>query len=409
MASYSLPRRPEYKDGAPFPEKMRVAVYAGMFVRDFDGATKTLFELIRSLRERRAEIAVWSFSSPPTKLPGIPVHKVPAIALPFYPDYKFALPGPSLFGQIRRFNPDLIHVTVPDAVGLALAVYAKVKRIPLLMSYHTDFVSYLEERNLWYLIWLWWPILRWYYNRADSLLVPSLDSGAKLARHGIQSASLWRRGLPEGCFSPSYRDESLRRRWGAERRKVILFSGRFAWFKGLQMYVQVYDLFKKERELSPVFVLLGRGPLEEELKKRMPEAIFPGYLTGEELSAAYASADLMLFPSTTETFGNVIQEAIASGLPAIVSDEGGCQEIIKETGGGLVARARRGFSFYQECRRLLTDDTLYRQIRDTGLRNIEGRNWEAVNRIVLEEYARLVSNRPRRKAAPPGGSTAISV
>ncbi len=408
MTSHSLPRHPKLKAGVPFPDKMRVAVYAGMFVQDFDGATKTLFELIRSLRERRAEVAVWSFSSRPTRLPGVPVHKVPAIALPFYPDYKFALPGPSLFGQIRRFNPDLIHVTVPDAVGLALAVYAKVKRIPLLMSYHTDFVSYLEERNIWYLVLIWWPILRWYYNRADSLLVPSRDSGAKLTRHGIQTASLWRRGLPEGRFSPSYRSDSMRRRWGAEGRKVILFSGRFAWFKGLQAYVQVYDLFQKDKDLSPLFVLLGCGPREEELKKRMPEAIFPGYLTGEELSIAYASADLLLFPSTTETFGNVIQEAIASGLPAVVSNEGGCQEIIKETGGGLVARARRGFSFYQECRRLLTDEALYQRVKDTGLRNIEGRNWEAVNRVVLEEYARLVSNRPRRKAAP-GGSTAISV
>jgi len=386
---------PETKLGGPFPEKMRVAIYAGMFIRDFDGATKTLFELIRSLCGRKAEVAVWSFSSRPTELPGVPVHKVAAIALPFYPDYKFALPGPSLLRRIREFKPDLIHLTVPDAVGLALAIYAKIKRIPLLMSYHTDFISYLEERNIWYLIWIWWPILRWYYNRADSLLVPSLDSGSKLAKHGIQAGSQWRRGLPEGRFSPSHRSESLRRRWGAEGRKVILFSGRFAWFKGLQVYVQVYDLFKKEKNLYPVFVLLGRGPREEELKKRMPEAVFPGYLTGEELSIAYASADLLLFPSTTETFGNVIQEAIASGLPAVVSDEGGCQEIVRETGGGLVARARRGFSFYRECRRLLTDETLYRQIRDMGLKNIQGRDWEAVNRVVLEEYARLASNHPR--------------
>jgi glycosyltransferase involved in cell wall biosynthesis len=379
---------------------MRVAIYAGLFIQDYDGATKTLFELIRSLRERQAEVAVWSFSSRPTELPGVPVFRVPAISLPFYPDYKFSLPGPGLFRQIWEYKPDLIHLTVPDAVGLVLAGLAKARRIPLLMSYHTDFISYLDERSLWYLTLIWWPILRWYYNRADSLLVPSRDSGSKLARHGIQSARIWTRGLPEGRFSPAFRSETLRRRWGAEGKKVILFSGRFAWFKGLLVFAQVYEMFKNDEDISPVFVLLGRGPLEEELKRRMPEAVFPGYLTGEELSAAYASADIMLFPSTTETFGNVIQEAIASGLPAVVSDEGGCQEIIKQTAGGLVARARKASSFYKECRRLLTDETFYQQTRNTGLMNIKDRDWQSVNRVVLEEYARLVSSRSRGKAAP---------
>lgn len=373
--------------------KMKVAIYAGMFVQDFDGATKTLFELIRSLRQRGAEIAVWSFSSRPTRLPGIPVFKVLAIPLPFYPDYKFALPGPSLFRQIRDFRPDLIHLTVPDAVGIGLIGQAKAMHIPLLMSYHTDFISYLDERNLWYLSRTWWPILRWYYNRADSLLVPSQDSGSKLRRHGIQSASVWTRGLPSGQFSPSFRSDSLRRSWGAEGKKVILFSGRFAWFKGLQVFVHVYDLFKSEKSIAPVFVLLGRGPLEEELKKRMPEAIFPGYLTGKDLSTAYASADILLFPSTTETFGNVIQEAIASGLPAVVSDEGGCQEIVKQTGGGLVARSRKAVSFFKACRKLLADEAFYQQIKNTGLQNIQGRDWERVNRVVLMEYERLLSRR----------------
>lgn len=390
-----------------FPDKMRVAIYAGLFIKDYDGATKTLFELIRSLRERRAEVAVWSFSSQPSEPPGVAVSKVSAIALPFYPDYKFSLPGPRLFRQVNKFRPDLIHLTVPDAVGLGLSLYAKAKRIPLLISYHTDFVSYLDERNLWYLSRTWWPILRWFYNGADSLLVPSQDSASRLARQGIRATSVWTRGLPGGCFSPSFRSESLRRRWGAEGKKVILFSGRFAWFKGLQVFAQVYDLFKKKEDPEPVFVLLGRGPLEEELKRRMPEAIFPGYLTGEDLSIAYASADILLFPSTTETFGNVIQEAIASGLPAVVSDEGGCQEIIKRTGGGLVAPARKAISFYRQCLRLLTDETLYQQIRNTGLMNIKGRDWQSVNRVVLEEYARLASTRTGWKAAPADAASLL--
>jgi phosphatidylinositol alpha 1,6-mannosyltransferase len=383
------------KNHPPFPEKIRVAVYAGMFIKDFDGATKTLFELIKTLRARNIEVAVWSFCRKPTRLPGVPVYKVAAVSFPFYPDYRFALPGSELFRRLRNFKPDIIHLTVPDAVGLAVSAYAKIRGIPLLMSYHTDFISYLEERNLWYLIHIWWPILRRYYNRADSLVVPSRDSGDKLARHGIQKASIWGRGLPEGRYSPSYRSEALRRRWGAEGRKVILFSGRFTWYKGLRTFGRVYNLFKARKELSPVFVLLGRGPQEKDLRSRMPDAVFPGYLTGEELSVAYASADILLFPSPTETFGNVVQEAIASGLPAVVSDEGGCQEIVRGTGGGLVAKARSARSFYEACHRLLTDEAFYRQVRETGLKNIAGRDWESVNQAILDEYARLLAGHRR--------------
>jgi len=381
------------KSAPPLPANLRVALYAGMFIKDFDGATKTLFELIGSLQRERAEIAVWTFSRRAAKLPGVSVRRVAALALPFYPDYKFSFPSLALFRRLRKFKPDVIHLTVPDAVGMAMAAYAKIKGIPLLISYHTDFVSYLEENNLWLLVWIWWPILRWFYNQADILLVPSRNSAAKLARHGIRAASLWRRGLRDGCFSPAFRSESLRRQWGAEGRKVVLFSGRFAWFKGLQVFVKVYELFKNDPEVSPVFVLLGRGPEEEEIRQRMPDAVFPGYLTGKELSVVYASSDLLLFPSTTETFGNVIQEAMASGLPSVVSDEGGCQEIVRESGGGLVAKARDGRSFYAECRRLLTDENLYRQMREAGLRSTGNLHWDAVNQAVLDAYARLASNR----------------
>ncbi|MGB9006554.1 MAG: glycosyltransferase family 1 protein [Candidatus Aminicenantales bacterium] len=371
---------------------LRVALYAGMFVRDYDGATKTLYKLVDSLLRRRAQVGVWTYSSSPDRLPGVSVFTVPAIPFPFYPDYKFALPGPKLVRQMEAFKPGLIHLTVPDAVGMGLLGYAKLKRIPVLISYHTDFVSYLDERNLWYLSRPWRPILRWFYGRADSLLVPSQDSVAKFARQKIRAA-VWGRGLAKESFNTSFRSGALRRRWGAEGKKVILYSGQLAWFKDMLVCVQVYRMFQRREGPRPVFVLIGRGPLEAELKKDMPEAVFLGYLGGKDLSAAYASADILLFPSTTETFGNVIQEAIASGLPAVVSDRGGCQEIVRKTGGGLVARAKDAGSFFRCCSKLLTEKAFYRRVREAGLANIKNRDWESINRVVLKEYVRLTSRR----------------
>ena len=379
----------------------RVAIYAGMFIRDYDGAMRTLFELIDSLRRQGAEIGVWTFSARPDKPAGVSIFKVPAIPFSFYPEYKFALPSPEIFGQVAKFKPDVIHLTVPDAVGLALEGYARLKHIPVVVSYHTDFLSYLDERNIWYLSRPWRPILRRFYGEADSLLVPSQHSASTLAGLGVRGAVVWGRGFDPQEFSPVFRSREIRRRWGAGKRKVILYSGQFAWFKDLNIFVEVYRLFRKEKGLCPLFVLIGRGPLEAKLRGWMPEAVFPGYLRGKDLSTAYANADLLLHPSTTETFGNAVQEAIASGLPAVVSDRGGCQEIVRKSGGGLVARAKDAGSFYRCCRRLLENEDLYRRVRAAGLKGIKGRDWDAVNGVVLQEYARLASR-------PPGSISSAS-
>jgi glycosyltransferase involved in cell wall biosynthesis len=405
------PARPnQSRPGTPAPGNrlagLRVGIYAGLFVRDYDGATRTLFELVASLRREGAEVGVWTFSSRPDKLAGVTVFKVPAIPFSFYPDYKFALPSPEIFAQLSEFKPDIIHLSVPDAVGLAMEAYARLRRIPVAVSYHTDFLSYLDERNIWYLSRPWRPILRRFYREADSLLVPSEHSAAALAKLGVPGAVVWGRGLTPGRFSPAYRRPELRKAWGAGKRKVILYSGQFAWFKDLEVFIDVYERFEKHGPVRPQFVLLGRGPLEAKLRKNMPKAVFPGYLGGEELSAAYASADLLLYPSTTETFGNAVQEAIASGLPAVVSDRGGCREIVLNTGGGLVARAKDPGSFTRACVKLLGDPAFYRKVRERGLSGIWGRDWETVNRVVIEEYARLAAGRRRLTSAESRSASA---
>lgn len=402
LSSPKIPGRPASARGAA---GLRVAIYAGMFIRDYDGATRTIFELIDTLGREGAEVRVWTFTSRPDRLSGVKVFKVPAIPFSFYPDYKFALPSPEIFGQVSEFHPDIVHITVPDAVGLALEGYARLRRIPVVVSYHTNFLSYLDERNIWYLSRPWRPILRRFYGEADSLLAPSEDSASFLAGLGAPGAVVWGRGLAPGRFAPSFRSRELRRRWGAGKRKIILYSGQFAWFKDLEIFVEVYRRFRKEDGLPPLFVLIGRGPLEAKLRDWMPEAVFPGYLKGPELSAAYASSDLFLYPSTTETFGNAVQEAMASGLPAVVSDRGGCREIVQKTGGGLVARAKDAGSFFQCCRRLLKSETLYRRTRARGLAASRGRDWDSVNRVVVEEYIRLAS---RRRDGPSAESKSAS-
>ena len=168
--------------------------------------------------------------------------------------------------------------------------------------------------------------------------------------------------------------------------------------------MQVYRDFHIRGLLPRVrFVLAGDGPIRDTLKKRMPQAIFPGYLSGTELSRVYASSDLFLFPSTTETFGNVIQEALASGLPALVSDQGGCQEIIADSGAGLVCPANDAGAFSHVCRSLIIDPDRRADLRNRGLAWVRSRDWDRVNAAVVSAYKNLamansplISREPRK-------------
>jgi glycosyltransferase involved in cell wall biosynthesis len=164
----------------------------------------------------------------------------------------------------------------------------------------------------------------------------------------------------------------------------------------LDVFLNVYELFKEKGPKDVSFVLAGDGPIRGELESRMPDAHFPGYLHGKDLSEVYASADIFLFPSTTETLGNVVQEALSSGLPAVVSDIGGCKEIVHRSHGGLIAKAKDPYAFYEKCKRLIEDEELYNQKQSNGLKFAEEQKWDKINGKLIEEYKNLVNKRMRR-------------
>ncbi|MFC2141003.1 glycosyltransferase, partial [Acidobacteriota bacterium] len=181
-----------------------------------------------------------------------------------------------------------------------------------------------------------------------------------------------------------------------------LYSGRFVKYKDLETFIEVYNLFKEHGPGDVLFVLAGDGPTRDELVRRMPDAHFPGYLEGEELSRVYASSDILLFPSTTETFGNVVLEALASGLPAVVSDIGGCKEVVGKSLAGLVAKANDPLDFYQKCKQLVEDETLYKEMQQKGLKFAKRRSWKTINNRVIDQYLDLLRSKEKEMSARAG-------
>ena len=229
-----------------------------------------------------------------------------------------------------------------------------------------------------------------FYNKCDIVFAPTLEMKEQLERKGAKRVELWSRGIRKDMFSPKKRSEEIRESWNAVDRTVVLFSGRFVKYKDLDVVKGIYLKTRKDKRDDMVFVLMGKGPMENELRKEMPDAVFPGYLEGEELSRSYASGDIFLFPSTTETFGNVVQEAIASGLPAIVSDIGGCKEIVESSESGFVCRAKDVKEFYLSIIRLIDDRKLYGSLRNKGLEWSKSRTWESINGSLIRMFEDLV-------------------
>ena len=373
---------------------MRVALYAGIFKKNQDGATRSLYELVDSLLANDIETAVWGFSITPQKHKNLRLFKVPSVPLIGYPEYRLTLNNLNSDLELRRFKPDVVHVSVPDLVGVQFSWFARQQNLPLVYTFHTDFPSYLRYFKMGSLYHISWTLLKGFYNQGDAVFAPSDEYVGKLRSQGIERVRSWSRGIHTEHFNPGYRSEELRKSWKVTNEKVILYSGRLVWFKNLEAVIHVYKRFSEEQPGRVKFVIAGEGPIRQELENRMPEAHFTGHITGAQLSEAYASSDLFLFPSVTEAFGNVVLEALASGLPVVVSNVGGCQEIARKSGGGLITPADDPENFYRSCRTLLDDPLLFMKLRESGRTYASRQSWKTINQEIIGTYAELISSRP---------------
>lgn len=376
---------------------MKIALYAGTYVKDKDGAVRSIYQLVSSMRKCGHEVAIWSPDVSPQADMSLQVHQVPSVPIPLYPDYKLGFYLASTEKELDQFSPDIIHISTPDIVGRKFLQYARKKGIPTGSAYHTDFPTYLSYYKLGFAEQSVWNYLVRFYNACDVVLAPNVSVSEKLSAKGIRNIELWSRGIDKELFDPSRRSLALRNAWRAEGKTVFVYAGRFVLYKDIEVVMELYRRFMDEGYGDRVkFVMIGSGPEEESMRNRMPEAVFTGYLTGLALPEAYASGDVFLFPSTTEAFCNVVLEALASGLPAVVSDIGGCMELVKRSRAGFVSKAGDIDDFYASCTRLMQDRERFSEMRTLGLEFAQNKSWAAVNGALIDRYQQMVSSASRR-------------
>jgi len=229
-----------------------------------------------------------------------------------------------------------------------------------------------------------------FFNRFDRILVPSAIARDELGRTGIRNIDIWPRGVDMEKFSPDNRSPDLRKFFQADKRLILLFVGRLVKEKNLNILVSALDLIKsKGYAFQMIFV--GSGPMLEELQRRLPEAHFAGFLSGRGLSQWYASADLLVFPSTTETFGNVVLEAMASGTPAIVPGEGGVKELVKEGINGFIVKPHSSVDLANTIEFALLNREMLARMGWEAKKQAEKRSWAEANQALLNCYKQLLS------------------
>jgi len=303
----------------------------------------------------------------------------PGIPIPRYRGLRMGLPAKAaLLALWREKRPDVVHVVTEGPLGWSALSAALQLGIPVTSDFHTNFHHYSRHYGLG---WLKMPIahyLRKFHNRTRLTLVPTRAMRDELLHQGYRQLHVVARGVDTALFNPARRDNSLRATWGARPDDLVaLYVGRLAPEKNLSLVMRAYAMMRT-RAPSAKLVLVGDGPMQAELKRALPDAIFAGMRIGTDLATYYASGDVFLFPSLTETFGNVTLEAMASGLAVIAYDYAAAHELITQRENGLLAPFDGAEAFCALAQELAPDRQQVRALGVAARYTAEHSGWSTI-------------------------------
>lgn len=375
---------------------MRVALFSGNYNYLREGANQALNRLVGFLEEEeRHSVRVYSpVTDTPAFEPAGTLIPVPSIPLPVRSEFRLALGLPrAVRDDIRRFAPDIVHLSTPDILGTRAQSFARGLGIPVVASLHTRFETYLEYYRLGWTRRVVEAHLRRFYRRCDHVLAPTAALVEAMKRvRGDDRASLWSRGVDRVLFDPARRDDEWRRTHGwSDSDVVVLFFGRLVAEKGIARFVSTVRRLQR-RNANINALIVGGGPAAKAFQE-LPNAVLTGHLEGERLARAVASADILLHPSTTETFGNVVLEAMASGLAVVIAEAANSQALIEHGQTGIACPPDAITSYEQAIMALVENPDRRRQFGEAARLASEAFSWANASRQAADAY-RDVLRRP---------------
>jgi glycosyltransferase involved in cell wall biosynthesis len=377
---------------------LRVALFSGNYNYVRDGANQALNRLVEYLLRQGVHVRVYS---PTVEHPAFPATgdlvDVPAVPVPGRSEYRLPLALP---GRVRRdlekFNPNIVHISSPDIVGHRAVSWARKHRIAAVASVHTRFDTYCAYYGLQILEPLARGIMRRLYRRCELVLAPAESTAAILrAQRMNRDIAIWTRGIDREQFNPERRDMAWRRSLGiADDEMIIAFLGRVVMEKGLDVFADAVHAFATFGLKHRVLVI-GEGPARPWFEEQLPDAIFLGQLTGDELARALASSDVLLNPSITEAFGNVTLEAMACALPVIAAYATGATNLVRSGITGTLVDGTDPDEFAEALAGYARDPDLRRRHGEGGLAIARIMDWDTINSAVIRAYKHAIIKRHR--------------
>lgn len=378
---------------------MRIAIFSDTYVPEVNGVALTLKRYTDYLEKQGIEFRLF-VPTTNTPVPSVPqVQRLTSTPFLLYRDCRFALPNPTQIKQVLDdFKPTLIHIATPFNLGLYGLHYGKKHNIRMIASYHTHFDDYLDYYYLTFLKKWIWKYMEWFHRSFEKVYVPSRSTKEKLlSKHLHPEIEIWGRGVNHHIYSPIKQRKNLFiDHYSIHDKKIILYVGRIAPEKDIQIVLETFyslpDHIKKDTHL----VIVGDGPLYRTLSEQYQEnTTWTGFMEGEQLAQAYASSDLFLFPSPTETFGNVVLEALSSGLPVIGANAGGVQNLIENGVTGFLCEPKNVEAFVHQTVKLLENSSLRATFSTAARAFAKTMSWEEIFDQLIESFDEILKRKKR--------------
>jgi glycosyltransferase involved in cell wall biosynthesis len=380
------------------PTDLRIALFSGNYNYVRDGANQALNRLVGYLLRQGAQVRIYSPTIPePAFEPTGDLVSLPSVAIPGRPEYRLGL-GLSFKARrdLEAFKPNVVHISSPDIIGHRAVSWARRRKIPAVASVHTRFETYLAYYHLQFLEPFVRMLLRRLYRRCEALMVPAESTAAVLrAQRMNREIAIWTRGIDRRQFNPERRDMEWRRSIGiADDELVICFLGRVVIEKGLDVFSDAIHAFAK-RGLNHHVLVIGEGPARPWFEAQLPDAIFLGQQTGDNLARALASSDVFLNPSVTEAFGNVTLEAMACALPVVAAVATGATNLVRDGETGTLVDPCDLDGFADALETYARDPALRHRQGEAGLAYAKTMDWDRINSVALRVYERAIAKRER--------------
>lgn len=374
---------------------LKVAIFTDTYYPQVNGVAQTLKRLTDHLEDKQISYQLYSPENDDHSTTYPNLQQFRSLPTFLYPECRTVITNPKKIEvSLKQFQPDIIHLATPYMMGLYGLFAAKKLNIPVVSSYHTNFDQYLKYYHASLLAPFLWKYLKWFHQSTEKIFVPSMDTKRKLQTRGFYSLELWGRGINCDIFQPYPNEkQALKQKYKIKEEYILLYVGRLAPEKDLVTLNNVIEQLPDHMSDSVHWLIVGDGPNKEmwEAKAAEQENItVTGYIKGEDLAKIYAGGDLFIFPSFTETFGNVVLESLACGTPAVVSNVGGVTEIVENEKNGIICEKENVEQFTNAITELLSNSERREKMGINARDYALTQSWNNIFNQLVDDYKEVI-------------------